>query len=246
MRMLGSGGQGYCYDFDRGLFAGAEGLLDGPLVIALDSNVLIDIESHGMELFDDNLGDSIPQKSRSNLIALADLLEAWLVRDIRFIVVPPTREDFKRTPTPDRLRSRDRFFSAVEEALTFQLDDWGEAEDRLAWTREPDLAVAQALMRVPDDLDRAMVEGAWACGADVFLTQDRRLLSAMKSFPEGFPNVCSPADLSARLFAASSLASAVGPTWLTSGTVSHSDCHWAGGLPFGDTGKWGKLLEALA
>lgn len=240
LRDPGDGGQGYCYDFDRQLFAGSEGLVDGPLLIALDSNVLFDLEELGRHLIDDDLPSPVGGERRMQLEALGRLLETWLMRDIRFVVVPATRDDFRKSPPESRLREREHLFSSIEEALTFQLDDWGnEAERHVPW-REPDAEADSALARVPDDLDRLMIQSAWECGSDVFLTVDTRLLAAMRTVPPGFPNVWSPTQLVAHL-----LNSDAEPHWLTSGTIPHEDCRWVGGLPFGDTGKWVRLFEAF-
>lgn len=244
LRGPGDGGQGYCYDFDRQLFAGSEGLVDGPLLIALDSNVLFDLEELGRHLIDDDLPSPVGGERGMQLEALGRLLEAWFMRDIRFAVVPATRDDFKKSPPESRLRERERLFSSIEQALTFQLDDWGnEAERHVPW-RESDEEVDYALARVPDHLDRLMIQSAWECGSDVFLTMDTRLLAAMRTVPSGFPNVWSPAQLVSRLLDSDSGSDAA-RHWLMSGTISHVDCRWAGGLPFGDTGKWVRLFEAF-
>ena len=169
------------------MFAGSEGLVDGPLLIALDSNVLFDLEELGRHLIDDDLPSPVGGERRMQLEALGRLLETWLMRDIRFVVVPATRDDFRKSPPESRLREREHLFSSIEEALTFQLDDWGnEAERHVPW-REPDAEADSALARVPDDLDRLMIQSAWECGSDVFLTVDTRLLAAMRTVPPGFP-----------------------------------------------------------
>lgn len=86
------GGLGFCH-------AAVPSLLPtdyhGPLVVALDSNALIDLQQYGHLLLDDALPD-VDETYAENLAGLADLLNLWLLRDLRFVVTPRSLTDAKR------------------------------------------------------------------------------------------------------------------------------------------------------
>lgn len=238
LREVAEGGVGYCYDFDRTLFPGAGELVDGPLLVALDSNVIFDLESHGAALINDQEIVGIGPKHLRRLEAIGALVEAWFTRDIRFVLLPNTWMDFQKIPSPDRMRGRSQVFEAIEEALSFQVQDWGRESERFAWERPPDSAAAATIERVTDPLDRSMLSGAWLAGVDVFVTSDETLRKRVADVPSGFPNVWSPVQLESHLPVG-------GPTFLSGGTIDHTGCLWSGDFIIGDLGKIGRLLEVL-
>ena len=238
LRSPGDGGVGYCYDSDRDLFRGSGALSDGPMLLGLDSNIIFDLEDYGLLLIDGEDPDGVDCETQIELDGLRDLLELWFMRDIRFVVLPPTRTDFKREPPEARMLEREKLFGRIEEALIFQLQDWGADHARFAWTRPPHAQAADVIAQVPSELDRAMVHSAWSGGIDVFVTRDRQLLDTLAETPVGFPNVWSPSTLTQRLGQL--------PGYLFPGTLDHDGCIWSGGMPFGDTGKWSTLIEAFS
>lgn len=238
LRVSGDGGLGFCYFSDLELFAGRGALEDGPLLIALDSNIIFDLEGYGTAIIDGHEIPGIDARLRAELDALGQILELWFLRDVRFIVVPRTRLDFHKQPSPERLASRERTFQRIESSLTFQAEDWGAEQLRFP-PGSPTTPDADDMFRRVSPLDGLMLRSAWEAGVDVFMTRDKRILSAAGRAPEAFPVLLSPTALVARLVS-------MGSDPLTLGTVDHRGCRWAAGVPFGDSGKWGPLLEALS
>lgn len=163
-----AGGLGFCHEAVPRLLPTN---YHGPLVVALDSNILIDLQQHGSALFDDNedLGAHDPEY-RAELFALNYLVNIWLMRDIRFIVTPRSYTDAKR-PTHRFLSRRVPTIEALADSLAFQYEDWNlaapsETEVRIDADREIGLG---------DSADRDLVLEAESVGAHVFLTRDVRL-----------------------------------------------------------------------
>ena len=76
------GSLGLCHPALPGLLPSGH---HGPLVVALDSNILIDLQQHGSELLDEGGLISEGNATRgypAELAALADLLNLWLLRDM--------------------------------------------------------------------------------------------------------------------------------------------------------------------
>ena len=238
LREVGDGGVGFCYDVDRPLFAGSGLLQDGPLLLALDSNVMFDIELYGSRLIDGESICGLDDARLKELDALGELLDLWLVRDIRFVVLPSIRSDYRRSPSADRLKERERLFSALELALLFHTGHWETDSHDFFWKRASSAEAEAVLTRVRGDLDRRMVRAAWDCAADVFLTSDEGVLVACTETPSDFPNVLRPTQLLERLESA-------GVTHFNGGRLNHPDCRWAASIPFGDIGRWVGLLQAL-
>jgi hypothetical protein len=239
LRAIAEGGVGYCYDFDRSLFVGAGELIDGPLLLGLDSNVIFDLERHGSVLLEpDEPIVGADAAHIPDLHAIGDLMEEWFIRDIRFVLLPSTWTDYKRPPSSIQMRARTAMFTAIEEALSFQLQDWGDEHHRFRWQRPEDPIAAEVVSRVPDPLDRGMIESAWRAAVDVFVTSDARLRKRVGETPPGFPNVWSPRELVKRL-------PTPGLSFLSSGTIDHPGCPWEGDIIMGDMGRMSRLLEVL-
>ena len=114
------GGMGFCHGAFPSLLPWG---YHGPLVVALDSNVLIDFQEHGNVLLNGEVPAGLDKQYAGDLAGLADLLNLWLLRDIRFVVTASSLTDAKRIT----LRFLDRRLPAVEaiaESLAFQLGDW--------------------------------------------------------------------------------------------------------------------------
>lgn len=222
----GDGGLGFCH-------ARLPRLLPpeyhGPLVVALDSNALIDLQLHGAVL----LGDQVPDVESSyaaNLAGLADLLHLWLLRDIRLVVTPRSRTDAKRV-TQEFLDKHLPRIQAVVDSLAFQLGDWTFIPPS---DGDPPTPVGHE-SGLPDSADRDLVLEAQAVGVHVFLTRDDRIIRRTKvSGP--ILAIRSPRDLGDELVGA-------GVTPFSGGTCGSDDCpyrDWAFLAP--DTGKWGPLM----
>ncbi|MDU0366881.1 hypothetical protein RWH45_06610 [Microbacterium sp. KSW4-17] len=237
LRAPGDGGPGFCYPSDADLFRGAGSLADGPLLIALDSNIILDLEQHGTAILNQEQVDGIDSELQAELAALGAILDLWMVRDIRFIVLPRTRDDYRKPPPPARMKEREQLFEQIEAALTFQTGDWGQEHERFVGAREM-APEASELIDSVSPLDGRMLTSAWNAGVDVFLTRDAKVLAACEDSEPPFPAVLAPSGLVNRL-------STLGEDLFFLGQVEHPGCVWAFGMPFGDTGKWVPLYEAM-
>jgi len=237
LRRPGEGGPGFCYESDPDLFRGATSLVDGPLLIGLDSNIIYDFEAHGLQILEQTETEGIDELRRRELDALGELINLWLVRDIRFIVVPRIRGDFRKLPSPSRQVERERLLRRIEQALTFQLDDWGREAERFGGDRPLPPGTERALAKV-SSLDALMLRSAWNSGVDVFLTRDHKVHTIEASLPAPFPMILSPSQLVSRIHK-------MRGDLFSLGQIAHDGCTWRDSFPMGDTGKWVPLLEAL-
>lgn len=238
LRAYGDGGPGFCYEADPDLFRGAGSLLDGPLLVALDSNIIFDLEKYGPAILDQEEVSGIDARLGIELLALGEIIDLWMMRDIRFIMVPRTREDFRRPPSADRMTERERTFQRIESALTFQVGDWEGSDSRFGGSRASTPSVDDIIGGV-SELDALMLRSAWDAGVDVFLTRDEKVLSTCGQAAAPMPLVASPSTLRDRL-------GALGDDLMFLGMVDHADCQWSFGFPMGDTGKWVPLFEAMS
>lgn len=122
--MTEDGGLGFCHEALPGLLPPG---YHGPLVVVLDSNILIDLQLHGAALMNDEpLPEHVARdkKYAVDLAALADLLNLWLLRDIRFVVTPRSKTDAKRGITQAFLDRRLPSVNALADSLAFQFGDW--------------------------------------------------------------------------------------------------------------------------
>jgi hypothetical protein len=238
LRALGDGGPGFCYDADRDLFRGVGRLIDGPLLVALDSNIIYDLEEHGEAILEQEEVLGIEAEHAENLLALGQIIDLWMMRDIRFIVVPRTRSDYRRPPPDDRMRQRELTFQRIEYALTFQVGDREDSDGRFVGAR-PATQYVDELIHRASELDALMLRSAWDAGVDVFLTRDEKVLRACSPSRAPFPLVASPTVLRDRF-------AALGGDPMFPGMIAHADCQWSLGLPVGDTGKWVPLFEAMS
>lgn len=203
----------------------------GPLVVALDSNALIDLQHYGHLLLDDDLPD-VDEAYAENLAGLTDLLNLWLLRDLRFIVTPRSLTDAKRL-TQQFLDRRLPAVEALASSLSFQMGDWDVVP--------PHQAVPPPVGReagLPAGADRDLVLEAQAVGAHVFLTRDRRVLDRVSL---SGPTL---AVLTPHAFAVELTSAGVQP--LSGGTCGTDECPYGDWpLPAPDLGKWSGLLSVF-
>lgn len=142
----------------------------GPLVVALDSNILIDLREHGNAVLNDEPpNDGVTHEEE--LLALGTLIDIWLLRDIRFIVTPRSRTDAKRF-TDRFLATRGPAIEALAESLAFQYGDWTVPVP----SDLDDLDMCGSVDGLPEGPDRELIGEAQSVGAHVFLTRDRAVL----------------------------------------------------------------------
>lgn len=222
------GGMGFCHEALPSLLPWG---YHGPLVVALDSNALIDLQQHGALLLDGNVPGGINGEYAAELTGLSDLLSIWLLRDIRFVVTPRSLSDAKKV-TQRFLDRRLPAVDAIAESLAFQFGDWNVP----APSRRTGLRPCGEETGLPDGPDRDLVLEAQAVGAHVFLTRDREVLEKT-SLSGPVLLVVLPSALARELTGAG-----VQPFYGgTCGTAACPYGRWA--MPAPDMGKWGGLLS---
>lgn len=208
----------------------------GPLVVALDSNILVDLQQHGAALMNDEpLPEGVADDGdySGQLYALADLVNLWMMRDIRFIVTPRSKTDAKKV-TPEFLARRLPAIDALADSLAFQLGDWVS----LAPSERTAVHAVGEETGLPDGADRDLVLEAQAIGAHVFLTRDRRVLerTALTGRPMA---LLSPRTLAGEFAAIDGLP-------LFGGVCAGVQCPYREWPYLGpDIGKWQGLLSIL-
>lgn len=161
-------GGGFKYEDCPAIFGARFGY--GPLRIAWDTNILIDYAKHGEQIWESDDFDpgEVGAHYRDELIALSEIMQLWLIRDIR--IKMPGRQIFD---------ARRRLPPAVLELRSWQLDHFQSALSCLELDRDIENNVPP-FAPLPegspnDDWDRSLVEEAIATGCHVFLTGDIKL-----------------------------------------------------------------------
>lgn len=219
------GGLGFCHATLPGILPVS---YHGPMVVAVDSNVLIDFQKHGNDLLDEDL-QVTEAKYAEELHCLGTLLNLWMLRDIRFVVTPRARTDAKRD-----MPGFDGMIDGLAEALAFQYGDWTVP----APSHGPDLLPVGDEHGLPDGADRDLVLEAQAAGAHVFVTRDGQVLrrAALTGPPM---RIWAPSDLADEL-----LRSGVG--LIGGGLCGAPECPYTESMvPAPDMGKWGPLFACF-
>lgn len=229
--MTPEGGLGFCHSALPSLLPSS---YHGPLVVALDSNILIDLQVHGATLLN---GASLPSNVKADqgysrdLSGLTHLINLWLIRDIRFVVTPRSKTDTRRGVTQSFLDRRLPTVDSLAASLAFQFGDWNAPVP----SDGADIAPIGTETGLPPGADRDLVIEAQAISAHVFLTRDTLILKhARLSGPNMaiFP----PAALAQELTTA-------GIQLFLGGTCDDSECPYNGWpVPAPDIGKWTGLL----
>lgn len=220
------GGLGFCHAATPELLPFG---YHGPLVIAFDSNVLIDLQQHGAKLINDadlEVGDGYEEQ----LMALGTILDIWMLRDIRFIVTPRSRTDAKRL-SKLFLATREPAIDALADSLAFQFGDW-----TVAPPSDRRVAPVGGVTGIPKGADMDLLVEAQAVGAHVFLTRDERVLtSAVLTGPA--LRIMGPTEVADELVC-------TGTNLFEGGLCLTNDCPYAKfSLPVPDLGKWGGILS---
>jgi len=197
-------GPHFCYSDGPSLFLGRVGR--GPLRIAWDTNLLIDYFDYGKQLWEGgSLPEVVPAEHGEELEGLQVLVSLWVIRDIRFQILPRVIDDSRRKPLAESVRQR-RVWAWREfcEALALSEDDGPQRTQRLRRSVDADEDI-RALSSVPAGNDRALVSDALHAGAHVFLTCDKALLKSRDNVAARGLLVVSPLDLVEELAAAGAL-----------------------------------------
>lgn len=221
------GGLGFCY-------VALPNLLPlnyhGPLIIALDSNILIDFRQYGNLLLNGDL-PSVNDAYAKDLAGLSNLLNTWLLRDIRFIVTPRSLTDARKV-TKQFLDRHLPTVEAIAESLAFQFGDWTIIAP--SYADVPTFVGRET--GLPRGADRDLVLEAQVFGAHVFLTRDQRILERTTLSGPAVA-IIPPHALAGELTAAE-----VGP--FSGGTCGAESCpyiNWPLLAP--DMGKWHGVLS---
>lgn len=203
-------GPQFVYEASPSLFHGRRGR--GPLRVAWDTNLLIDYFEHGGSMWE---ATATPDWSdlayASELEALQIIIATWVLRDIRFYVLPETITDAKRSLGERRMSQRVTAFREFANAIrVIEAHDDGREAPPLVL---PDSALYAALRTVPPGGDRRLIESALRASMHVYLTRDKRLCKAGRAFRSFGLLVSSPLDLLQELVAAGALFCLVDPRW---------------------------------
>jgi len=220
------GGLGFCYLAVPELLPTGH---HGPLVIALDSNVLIDLQQHGGKLLDDE-DMRVDEGYEEQLLALGTVLNIWMLRDIRFIVTSRSRTDARRR-SERFLATRGPAIDALAASLAFQYGDWS-----VPAPSDREVPPVGSVTGIPAGADLDLLLEAQSIGAHVFLTRDARVLDfAVLTGPA--LRIMRPTDLADELVLS-------GANLFMGGLCLADDCPYATfAAPAPDLGKWGGMLS---
>jgi hypothetical protein len=192
-------GPGFDYAGCPDLFAGRRGY--GPLEIVWDTNLLIDYFQHGRALW---RGESLVGELGEygeELEALQLIVAIWVIRELRFRVLPRVLVDAKRRLSQERRAERVNALESFAAALRLV----GSPADE-----EPMSCVARSLegndgfRRVPAE-DRPLIADAVGLDAHVFLTRDRGVLACRQALRPFGLLIATPGDLLEQLAACGAL-----------------------------------------
>jgi hypothetical protein len=184
------------------LFLGRSGA--GPLRVVWDTNLLIDYFTYGKALWEGEPLPDIASGHGEELEGLQLIVGLWVIRDIRFHILPRVLTDAKRRLSDERRRDREK--ALLEFAAALAVMDWydddervgGEGEDVRPSQTESLFALhglEKALLKVPEGADRDLVDETYRMGAHVFLTRDVGVLRAAESLRPLRLLIASPLDL---------------------------------------------------
>lgn len=185
-------GPQFVYEQGPQVFLGRRGR--GALHIAWDTNLLIDYFEHGRALWEgESLPELLPGEHGEQLEALQIIVTLWVLRDIRFHILPRTITDSKRKDlSPERREQRLTAWREFCAAVSIVAD---EDEYRGETLILPRSELDRALAGVPAGNDRELVAAAVRMKVHVFLTRDRGILRAGKALSPFGLHITSPQDL---------------------------------------------------
>lgn len=184
-------GGAFDYGSCSGLFFGRCGL--GPLRVAMDTSVLIDYADFGAALrADERFDPRVPDpKYRCQLMALAEIMDRWMMRDIRLHVFDRQLTDCRRSMSAERASLREMQVAQLQSALRCLEQDTVDLRppEGTSWPGRP------RLTGLPANTDRELVEDAVEAGCHVFLTRDKELLKKADAVSACWVAVLAPIDL---------------------------------------------------
>lgn len=210
-RVTGGDRIGFSHDATPDVFLGRQG--DGPLIVCPDTNVLIWIVNQ-IERIEEKIGllnaPLLGGNWREPVEAIADLLQLWQFRDIRFFVSDHYLTDGRLTP--ERLKVRERVVDELSLDFTMrgafdtEIDDLGDQSDEATvLTRScpvhpaPQRIYQPAPARWPHAKDRALLAHALDSGCHVFITCDKGVVACASEFARCGLAIMKPGELLERL-----------------------------------------------
>ena len=193
-------GGGFQYENCPEIFLGRTGY--GPLRIAWDTNLIIDYAEFGDQMWEDGEFDPpiTEPRYRTELIALTNLMNLWMMRDIR--VRAPLRQihDARRALSEDQWTVRERQLEEFLSALAcIELD-------KKVLSEVKPFGILSDEDDTNDKWDESLVLEAVATGCHVFLTRDGGLRKRLQqSARDSFLLIMRPSDLLAALARANEL-----------------------------------------
>jgi hypothetical protein len=195
-------GPEFVYDSASAIFGGRSG--HGPLFIAWDTNLLLDYFNFGSSLWQGrDLPDELGAEYTGELEGLQFLVALWVLRDIRFVILPATVTDAKRKLSQERRVSRLNAFRGFTSALQLVSDDPPELDlpSRDGLLVLPERMLERAVSEIPPGFDRALVSSAARMGLHVFLTRDKGILRHRDALRPFGLLLASPLDIFEELLA---------------------------------------------
>lgn len=186
-------GPGFDYGACPDLFAGRSGY--GPLDVVLDTNLLIDYFQYGRALWQGGSLVGELGEYGEELEALQLIVAVWVIRELRFHVLPRVLVDAKRKLSRERRLERANALEGFAAALRLvgsEADE--EPASSHARSLKGNLGFRGALEQVPAE-DRALVADAVELGAHTFLTRDRGVLACRPALRPFGLLIASPGDL---------------------------------------------------
>lgn len=184
-------GGAFRYEASPEIFFGREGA--GPMRVAMDTSVLIDYAEFGEAIWsDEDFKPDVPDPGyRHELIALAEIMNLWAIRDMRLHVFDRQLTDCVRAMQDDRSALRERQIQQLQSALRCLGHDTVDMHPPAGhtWPPKPDLS------GFPVGPDRELVSLAIEAGCHVFLTRDKLLLKRAEHVARYWVAVVSPTGL---------------------------------------------------
>lgn len=206
----------------------------GPLNIVWDTNLLIDYFQHGHAMWSpaaEWLSHRVPGSHGEELEALQVVVALWVVRDVRFHVLPRTLTDARSKLSDSRARDRKRAFARFASAIAY-VGDPEEDPGPPGGLALPPRALDKILCGIPAGGDRDLVAASLRAGMHVFLTMDKRVLREKAALGTVGLRLASPGDLLEMLAECGALHCLVDP---------HTYLRW----PAPDQARVAELVEAL-
>lgn len=224
--MTTDGGLGLCHEAVAALLPA---WYHGLLIVALDSNVLIDLQQHGADLLSDE-GMGGDDDYHEQLFAVGAILDIWVLRDIRLIVTRRSRTGARRL-SERFLARRGPAIDTLAESLAFQFGDW-----TVRPPSDHEVVPVGSVTGIPNGADLDLVLEAQSVGAHVFLTCDEQVLTRA-SVTGPVLRILPPTQLAHEFVLA-------GVQLFEGGLCSAYDCPYAVVItPAPDMGKWTGLIS---